>query len=121
MSVSHYEAFTFDYVHMGYNCPVIVFITPKCVMFNLGNIAKFLNDNVNAFHTSWGTKNFRLEKYRRKHLSDLALITTNLWMNWHTLQELLYLDDPDGDHRLTWWTGLEPQWSTREKKYFYET
>lgn len=90
-----------------YHCPILVFITPEGARWNLGNLGKAMWDDEYALHPTWGEENVVLTAYCNRIRINIKNITGR-WMDWTTLLEMLQTDDYHGDHRLSWWCGIEP-------------
>ena len=101
-NIMHYEMFNADCSDLGFHCPIIVFVTPNGVRWNVGNLSKVMWNSTTAIHPSWGHTDDTLEAYRHNING-----TTDKWFDWAELKEMLCVDEPNDDHRLTWWAGLE--------------
>jgi hypothetical protein len=63
-------------------------------------------DDVDVIQPSWGGENDSLTAYCKRYS---VKNTTNLWVDWDTLKEMLLDNEPTyTDHRLPWWCGQEP-------------
>jgi hypothetical protein len=86
----------------GFKTKLLVFRRNTEYFWNLGNLSKAMWGSVDALHPSWGKRDEELEKYRRWYAFKT---TTNLWVDWPTLNEMLSLDHPEVEHKIEWWTG----------------